>query len=249
MLRKDVDADGIAVLTLDRPDRRNALSPDLVDALLDAVANPDAGARAFVLTGAGPCFCSGADLTAGLGGGGGSRERFAMLLTALSDCPLPVIAAVNGDAFGAGIGLVAASDLAVIDAGARVGTPEVRLGLFPWIVSAPLMRKIHAVALTELALTGDPIDAARAVAIGLANRVATPGNAVCEARSLALRIVRHSSIVLARGKVALKRAATMDADEALTYLVGELGRNLELEDAAEGIAAFVGKRPPVWKGR
>lgn len=250
-------ADGVATLVLSRPERRNALSNALIDALIDALddvaADPDV--RVVVLTGAGVAFCAGGDLADGLGANRGfldaheGRGRFVALLQRLPSLKQPVVAAVNGDAMGGGLGLVAACDLVVADPAARLGTPEIKLGLFPWIILAALQRVVPRKALFELALTGGHWTADRGVALGLVNHVSPPGESVAVAQQLARTIASRSPAIVAWGKRAFYQAAEQDYDDALAYLHAQLTLNLLTEDAAEGVGAFLQKREPQWKGR
>lgn len=249
------DEGPVAVLVLDRPDRKNALSAALVDDLLAALRGAGE-ARAIVLTGAGTTFCAGGDLADGMGGGAGGflgghqgRGRFAELLGLIPRLRPPVVAAVNGDALGGGCGLAAACDLVVADPAARLGTPEIKLGLFPWIILAALQRDVPRKALLELVLTGEKLTAEAAKALGLVNRVSAPGQAVAEAKALAGTIAARSPAVVAMGKAAFHRIADLAYDDALAYMHAQLSLNLLAEDAAEGVAAFLQKREPVWKGR
>lgn len=148
--------DAVAILYLNRPERRNALSGEVIDRLLAELSAIDADptVRCVVISGRGPAFCAGGDLGEGLGGDGfaaGHRQRgrYAELLGKLPALRVPVIAAVNGDALGGGLGLVAASDLVVADPGARFGTPEIRVGLFPWMILAALVRDVPRKPLFE----------------------------------------------------------------------------------------------------
>jgi enoyl-CoA hydratase len=251
------DAGGIAVLTLNRPDRRNALSGALIDAVIEALGavDRDPAIRVAVLTGAGTTFCAGGDLADGMSAGGGildghaQRGRFAEALGALRKTRVPVIAAVNGDALGGGCGLAAACDLVVADAEAKLGTPEIKLGLFPWIILAVLQRDVPRKALLEAALTGEKWTAERARELGLVNRVAPAGQAGAEARALAERIAAQSPAIVALGKRAFHAIADLDLDHALAHMHSQLTLNLLTEDAAEGVAAFLQRRPPTWKGR
>lgn len=249
-------AGGVVVLALNRPERRNALSSGLVDALLAALGACDADpqVRAVVLTGRGPAFCAGGDLADGMGGDGflashQGRGRFAELMARIPELRVPVIAAVNGDALGGGCGLAAACDLVVADPAAKLGTPEIKLGLFPWIILAALQRDVPRKHLLELVLTGDKVDAARARELGLVNRVSAPGGAVAEARSLAEVIASRSPAIVGMGKRAFHRIADQSYDDALAYMHGQLSLNLLTEDAMEGVAAFLQRREPAWKGR
>lgn len=256
VVRSTPGADGVVALTLNRPERRNALSGALIEALLAALAETsDPSVRAVVLTGAGKSFCSGGDLTDGMGASGGvigghqQRARFAELLRAIRDHRAPVIAAVNGDALGGGCGLAAACDLVVADEGAMLGTPEIKVGLFPWVILAVLQRDVPRKPLLEAVLTGDKWTAGRARELGLVNQVAPAGAAVTQALALAERIAASSPLVASLGKAAFHRVADLALDDALAYMHSQLTLNLLTEDAMEGIAAFAGRREPQWKGR
>ncbi len=251
-------SEGVATLTLNRPERRNALSSALIDALLErflALRGEDA-VRAVVLTGAGErAFCAGGDLADGLGGGGGAlkvregRARFTELLLAMHRCGVPVIGAVAGDALGGGFGLAMACDMLVVADDARLGTPEIRLGLFPHVILAELMRDLPRKLLAELVFTGRHITAAELLAVGVVNRVAPRGEVLAQARELALGVAAFSPAVLRLGKDGWSAAADQALPEALRTLHNQLEANLVAEDALEGIAAFMQKRPARWKGR
>lgn len=251
------DTDGIAVLTLNRPERRNALSDELVSALLGALddADADPAVRVVVITGAGPVFCAGGDLAGGMSADGGlvagerSRGRFGQLLARIPGISKPVVAAVQGDALGGGVGLVAACDCVVVDAKAMLGTPEVKVGLFPFVITAALQRCVPRKALLEMMLTGGKVDAERAVILGLANHVAPEGEALARAMELAGVMASRSAAILGMGKRAFYDVADLPYAAALTLLNGRLTVNLLTEDAAEGISAFLSRRPPVWKDR
>ncbi|MCO4743622.1 MAG: enoyl-CoA hydratase/isomerase family protein [Proteobacteria bacterium] len=248
--------DGVCTLTLNRPERRNALSSGLIDAIHAGLddAEADTEVRAIVLTGAGKGFCAGGDLAGGMAGkafleGHRSRGRYAELLGRIPRCEKPVVAAVNGDALGGGLGLVAACDLAIADPRARLGTPEIKVGLFPWIILAPLQRHVGRKALMELVLTGERVSADRALELGLLNRLSEEGQALADAQALARVVASRSPAIVALGKNAFARVADMAYDDALAYLHTQLTVNLLTEDAAEGIGAFLQKREPNWKGR
>lgn len=248
--------DRVTVIKLDRPDRRNALSAGLVDALHGALsAAAGEGAGAIVIAGEGPGFCAGGDLADGLStpdgflGGHRQRGRYAELLALIPKLPVPVIAAVHGDALGGGLGLCAACDLVIADPEARLGTPEIKVGLFPMIILAVLQRNVPRKALLELVLTGERIPAARAKEIGLVTRISAPGAALAEAIALGASIAARSPAVVALGKAAFYDAADLPYDAALRHLHDQLTKNLLTEDAAEGIAAFLQRREPKWTGR
>ncbi|MCA9570337.1 MAG: enoyl-CoA hydratase/isomerase family protein, partial [Myxococcales bacterium] len=191
----------------------------------------------------------------GLGGTDGflaahaSRGRFAELLRTLVQSRLPVVAAVHGDAMGGGLGLAAACDVLLAAEGARLGTPEIKLGLFPWIIAVVLQRDVPRKRLSELVLTGGAWTAAEAHANGLVSRVVPDGAALAEAIAVASRMASLSPAVLGLGKAALHRVADLPFEPALAHMHDQLSLNLLTEDAMEGIAAFLGRRDPVWKGR
>jgi enoyl-CoA hydratase/carnithine racemase len=137
----------------------------------------------------------------------------------------------------------------VIDEGARVGTPQTRVGLFPFVITAVLQRQTLRRPLLEMMLLGNKIDAQRAVSMGLANRVSAPGAALEEAMALAATLAARSRAVLALGKMAFHRAADLSYDDALAFLNGRLTVNLLMDDAKEGIHAFLERRRAVWQDR
>lgn len=255
----EVSLDGaVAVLKMNRPERRNALSPELVRALSEALweADEDPQVRAVLLTGAGKVFCAGGDLAGGMQGADEGLVRaehhrggFGRLLGQLPKLGVPVVAAVHGDALGGGLGIVAACDLVVVDPAARLGTPEVRIGLFPHVIAAALQRVVPRRALMELVLLGERVSAERAVELGLANRVSAPGEAVSEGLALAHQLAERSAATLALGKRGFYLAADLPFDQALEVLNGRLTLNMMLEDAGEGVAAFLQKRAPEWNHR
>lgn len=250
-------ADGLATLTLNRPQRRNALSPALVGALIEALAEiqrrPEA--RVVVLTGAGgKAFCAGGDLAGGMGADGAldawrSRGRFADALEALHDLGKPVVAAVNGDALGGGFGLMLACDMVVVADDARLGTPEIKVGLFPMIILAELLRNLPRKLLSELVFTGRHLSAEEALSYGLVNQVAPRAEVLAQAKALAAKSAAFSPAVLRLGKDALTAATDLQYRASLRYLHGQLEANLITEDAMEGISAFLARRAPEWRGR
>ena len=254
------DTDGVRTLTLNRPERRNALSPELVDALICALraADDDKSVRAVVLTGAGEgdkqAFCAGGDLGGGLVGDGFfeqhlARGAFAELLLVLRRMKRPTVAGVNGLALGGGFGLVLSCDLAIAADDARMGTPEVKRGLFPMMIAAVIDEVLPRKAAMELMLLGGEVQGARAVELGVVNRV-VPREAVrAECASLAHRLAALSPAVLALGKRAVSLQRDMPFEQKLAFLRDQLTLNLQLEDAAEGVGAFIEKREPQWKGR
>jgi len=240
-------------LILDRPAARNALSADLMSALRRALAAADAEARvrAICITGSGEqAFCSGMDLAlagTGVGPEQGARDYAALLLD-VARIGKPVVAAVNGAAMGGGMGLLAACDLAVAAEEARFGTPEVEVGLFPYMALAPLSRCVGRRAALELALTGRRIDAAEARAIGLLNRVVPRAALQGAASELLEQLAQKSPTALRLGRRAFYATQDLPYEAQLEALCAQFSLNAVSADAAEGIAAFLEKRKPDFKG-
>jgi enoyl-CoA hydratase/carnithine racemase len=249
-------------LTLHRPSRRNALSPELVAALTVALreADQDATVHAIVLDGAPSSdgratFCAGGDLggnvaaTPHFAEQHSARAGFADLLLTFHRLGTPTIAAVDGVALGGGFGLVLACDLAVVADTARLGTPEVKRGLFPMMISALLDEVLPRKAAMELMLTGGEVDGARAVELGIANHVVAAEQVLQRAFELANTIACMSPAVVALGRRAVQTQRGMSLEQKLLFLRDQLTINLQLDDAAEGVAAFMQKREPRWMGR
>jgi enoyl-CoA hydratase len=249
--------DGVAVVTLNRPERRNALSGELVQTLIERFSSlqEDTSVRAVVLTGKGKVFCAGGDLADGLSGGDGvlasqaNRGRYAELLALLPALRVPVVAALNGDALGGGLGLAMACDLVVAARSARLGTPEIRLGLFPMVITAVLQRNVPRKVLLDMMLRGRKLSAERAEAVGMVNEVVDEGAALEAATMIAQELAGKSAAIMALGKAAFYQVEDMSLDDALSYLNVQLTVNLLTEDALEGVSAFLQKRTPDWKGR
>ncbi len=252
--------DDVAILTLNRPSQRNALSDGLLDALLSAFRgiSEDTAVKAVVVTGAPPAFCAGHDLhelqaarrspDRGRTAFEATFARCSAVMQAVVKCPRPVIAAVEGIATAAGCQLVASCDLAVAGASARFSTPGVNIGLFCSTPMVALSRNVAPKHAMAMLLTGDMIDAATAERYGLVNEVVGEGGALKAATDLAARIAAKSPLVLKTGKEAFYRQLEMPLGEAYDYAARVMTENMLFRDAEEGIGAFVEKRAPEWKG-
>jgi enoyl-CoA hydratase len=244
--------DHIALVTLNRPAARNAISPEVsqtMAALLDEIES-DAGLRAVVVTGRGEVFSAGADLKVVAAGNANDIARgkggFAGIVT--RDFPKPIIAAVNGPALAGGFEIVLSCDLVVAAETARFGIPEVKRGLMA--AAGGLIRLPKRVPLAialELAMTGDPIDAGRALQLGLVNRVVPAERVVDEAIDLADRIGENSPIAVRNSRRLVREAAELSEAEGWTRTLELMMPVFESGDAVEGATAFAEKRPPVWR--
>jgi enoyl-CoA hydratase len=249
--------DGVAVLTLNRPEVRNALNHTVIRELGVALAHLEgaAEARVVVLRGAGErAFCAGADLKGMFRTGSilDAREQYAGLAQVLELIPrmrTPVIAQVHGYALAGGCGLAAACDLVIAADDAVFGLPEIRLGLLPLMVLAPILRAASPRRVLELVLTGRELRALEALEIGLVTRVVPRSDLDGAVDELARTLAGLSSAILGLGKEAFYRALELPYAEALGQLRDLLTIVARSEDAQEGIAAFLEKRPPRWRGR
>jgi enoyl-CoA hydratase/carnithine racemase len=256
LLREDQGP--LAILTLNRPEARNSLSRELLDALTGAIAEiggSDA-IRAVVLTGAGAAFSSGHDLkelTAHRNDPDKGRAFFADTMTACAEMmlaivrsPKPVIAAVNGIATAAGCQLVASCDLAVASVDARFATPGVNIGLFCSTPMVALSRNVSRKAAMEMLLLGEMVGAEEARTLGLVNRVIEPDRVVNEAVELGRKIAAKPKRTLKIGKEAFTRQLEMPLEEAYRYTAAVMVENMLDAEAEEGIGAFLDKRTPRW---
>jgi len=250
-------AEGVVTLTLNRPDKRNALSPELLDALIAQLlrAKADPEVHVVVLTGAGDkAFCAGGDLGSqqpadGLLAMHNARGRFVELFDVMFALGKPTIARVQSHALGGGLGLMLGCDLAVAANDATFGTPEIRVGLFPMMIMTLIFRNIGRKKAMELMLTGERITAREAERIGLLNYAVPPEELDARVQQLARRIASFSPAVLQLGRDAVYRTMDMPIDDAFDHLRSQLTLNTMLDDAGIGIMAFLTRQDPKWKGR
>ena len=245
----------IGFITLNRPEKRNALSMNLmaemVDLLRSVKTNPEI--RAVIIRGEGPVFSAGHDLAEMLEGNVVSYRRAfdacTEMMQAIRDLPQPVIAQVQGIATAAGCQLVATCDLAVAETGARFATPGVRIGLFCHTPQVPLSRAIGPKRALEMLFTGRFISAEEAERYGLVNKVVPADRLAEETLSLAKHIVQASPMTLALGKKSFYRQIELEERGAYDYASEMMALNAMTEDAREGISAFLQKREPRWQGK
>lgn len=245
-------ADGVATLTLDSPHNRNALSGALLGALHEAVARAgaDPAVRVIVLSHTGPVFCSGADLTetaAALASGELPAARLGEVLTAIVECPKPVLARVGGPARAGGIGLIAAADLAVCTEPATFAFTEVRIGVIPAVISATVLPRMLPRAAAELFLTGATVDGRRAAEIGLVT-AAVPEDRLDETVAGWLDALRQAAPgALAGAKALLRQPPAGPTREVLAELTALSLSYFQSTEGREGITAFREKRAPSWR--
>lgn len=243
-----------AVVTLNRPQRRNALSLALMTDLIacfDGLSR-DSSVRAFILAAAGEVFCAGQDLKELVGLDLNAYRHTFDVCTALMEkiqsVPQPVIAQVHGLATAAGCQLVATCDMVVASEDARFATPGVRIGLFCTTPMVPLTRVIGRKRAFQMLVTGDAIDARTAAAWGLVNQVVPAGELEEATRRLAARVAGTTPFVIALGKQAFYTQIDLDQQKAYAYAKEIMSMNAMAPDAQEGIGAFLQKRTPSWKG-
>ncbi|MEO8899546.1 MAG: enoyl-CoA hydratase-related protein [Candidatus Dormibacter sp.] len=248
-----VERDGaIAIVTIDHPPA-NAISRAVVLGITEAFSSSEADptCHGVVLTGAGPkFFAAGADISE-FGSQGGDNIALGQGLTLdIERSRLPVVAAVNGIAFGGGCELTLACDVRIASSVARFGQPEIKLGIIPgWGGTQRLPRLIGRSAAMELLLTGDPIDAARSLALGLVSRVVQPDELLSAALSTARTFAAQAPLALAAIKRAVADGLDRPLSEGLEAERREFVGLFATEDAREGITAFLEKRAASWTGR
>lgn len=242
-------------ITLNRPEKRNAINNEVIAGisagLTEACADPDL--RCIVLTGAGDkAFCAGGDLQPG----GGFNFDFARprtpygdLLRQAQDCPLPILAVVNGTCVAGGMGLLAMADMAISADHARFGLPEAKIGLFPMQVLALMKTLVPARTLREWMLTGELFAPDAALAAGLLNRVVPAADLAATSEAMIAILAKTSPSALRRGKYAMRAVDQMTFDQAIAFAEGQLGLMTLTEDAQEGLASFNEKRAPQFRGK
>ncbi|MBV9459894.1 MAG: enoyl-CoA hydratase/isomerase family protein [Bradyrhizobium sp.] len=243
-------------ITINRPEKRNALNPDVIAGLVRGYrdAHADADVRVIVVTGAGDkAFCAGADLQ---NSGAAFAHDFskpngdyADLLRLSQNSTKPAIARVNGVCMAGGMGLLCMTDMAVAADHAIFGLPEVKVGVFPMQVLSLLQAIAPPRLVNEWALTGEPFDAKAALAAGLLNHVAPAAELDAKVDWLIGRIVDKSPTAIRRGKYAMRAIASMSFDESIAYTESQIALLAMTEDAKEGLRAFSEKRKPNWTGR
>jgi enoyl-CoA hydratase/carnithine racemase len=247
----------VAHVTINRPERRNAMSYGVMAGLRDAMASAraDESVRVVVLAGAGDkAFCAGADLggiaeNAGAAAAHEGRGLLADLFRDMWALGKPIVAKVRGYALAGGFGLACACDLIVAADDAVFGTPEINVGLWPYMITVPLLRSMPPKTVLDLMMTGRRIDAHEGYRLGFVQRVVPAAELDAAVDGLASELAAKSPLIMRWGRDAFYRVLEMNADDALDYLQGMLTVTTQTEDAAEGVAAFAEKRAPNWKGR
>jgi enoyl-CoA hydratase/carnithine racemase len=248
-------AGGVETITLNVPERRNAIGTQMTNELLWALSDARAAddVRVVVLTGAGKAFCAGGDFQQMTAGGDAAdlppKGDYADLVLALSHFEKPVVAKVNGHAMGGGLGLVAASTFAIATNEAQLGTPEIGVGLFPMMIMAVLARVVPRRRLLKMMLLGEKLAADEAARIGLINEAVAPADLDARVDALVAQLLAQSPAATRLGLRAFADQDDRDLEEALPMLRERLAECLGTDDAREGLTAFLEKRKPNWTGK
>jgi enoyl-CoA hydratase len=249
--------DGVATITLNQPDTRNALSDELLAELIAALATArdDEAVRCVVLTSSHETtFSSGANLAGfaadvplihrHLG-----MSRFPQLFRLMGELGKPTICAANGHVLAGALGIALACDLIIASEQATFGTPEINVGAFPFMIMALIYRNVPRKKTNELLLLGERIDAHEAERIGIVNKVVAPVDFDAAVAAWAQKLASKSPLIMRLGKDAMFRQLDLPFAEALDYLRAQLSLAMSTDDIAEGVQAFFEKREPQWKGR
>ncbi len=255
-LRYDV-RDAVATIALDQPDTRNALSDELLDELLAALAaaRDDAAVRCVVLTSTHESvFSSGGNLKGfaadvPLAHKYDGIDRFPRLFALLGSLGKPTLCAANGHVLAGALGVALACDLVIARRGVRFGTPEINVGVFPFMIMALIYRNVGRKKTTELLLLGEQIEAEEAERIGIVNRVVDADEFDAAVADWAGRLAAKSPLLMRMGKDAMFRQQDMAFDDALQFLRSQLALAFATDDIQEGVSAFMERREPEWKGR
>jgi enoyl-CoA hydratase/carnithine racemase len=256
-VRYEVADGAVATITLDEPETRNALSDEVLDGLLEAfeLARDDDGVRCVVLTSSHEkVFSSGGDLAGfaadvPLAHKHAGIERFTRLFELIGRLGKPSVCAANGHVLAGALGLALACDLVVAKEGARFGTPEINVGVFPFMIMALIYRNVGRKRTNELLLLGEQVSAEEAERIGLVNRVVAADEFDAFVADWARRLAAKSPVLMKLGKDAMYRQQDMAFADALDFLRAQLAIAFATEDIQEGVKAFFEKREPVWTGR
>jgi methylglutaconyl-CoA hydratase len=247
----------VATITLNRPEKRNAISPEMISDLLTAFNEVEASpARVLILTGAGKAFCSGMDLEAlkALTTQSPAEQledarRLAKMCRRIWSFPKPTIAAVNGHAIAGGCGIATLCDFTIAVPEAKFGYPEVRIGFLPAVVSIFLVRQIGEKQARDLLLTGKTIDASEAYRLGLITQIAPAAELMKSAQDLAATLLASSPASLRMTKKLLCDFAAPEIDRELEFAIVESAQIRSTPDFREGLASFLEKRAPRWSGK
>jgi enoyl-CoA hydratase len=247
----------VATITLDQPDTRNALSDEVLDDLLGAfeAARDDDAVRCVVLTSSHEkVFSSGGDLAGfaadvPLAHKHAAVDRFPRLFRMIGELGKPTLCAANGHVLAGALGLALACDLIVAREGVRFGTPEINVGVFPFMIMALIYRNVGRKKTNELLLLGEQISAEEAERLGIVNRVVPAGEFDAFVADWAQQLAKKSPVLMRMGKDAMYRQQDMAFEEALDFLRAQLAIAFATEDIQEGVKAFFEKRDPVWTGR
>jgi enoyl-CoA hydratase len=256
-IRYETSENGVASITLDQPDTRNALSDELLDELAAAfaAARDDDDVRCVVLTSSHEkVFSSGGNLAGfaadvPLAHKHRGIERFPRLFRLIGELGKPTLCAANGHVLAGALGLALACDLIVAREGVRFGTPEINVGVFPFMIMALIYRNVGRKKTNELLLLGEQISAEEAERIGIVNRVVPAGEFDAFVADWAARLAAKSPVLMRMGKDAMFRQQDMAFEEALDFLRAQLAIAFATDDIQEGVKAFFEKRDPVWSGR